>query len=302
MSRRPLRATATATVAATAAAALLLGGCTIGDVGGEAGASESTATATTGDGRPNPTRGARGAEGRDSLAAAVDDIAARYSGQVGVALANPGDTSTDAPETLGDLAGDVAWSTSKVPVAVAAIRATGAADANVTAAITASDNAAAEAVWASLGDPASAAQAATEVLRDGGDTATSINAERVRPEFTAFGQTEWAVADQAVFGANLPCIDGGAAVLEPMAAIAADQRYGLGTIDGARYKGGWGPDLSGKYLVREFGVLPTGEGHIGVAIAARPGDGTYATGQAMLGELAAAIQRHLPAGGTCRDR
>ena len=182
---------------------------------------------------------------------------------------------------------------------MASIRATGAADANVTAAITVSDNAAAEAVWASLGDPATAAQAATDVLRDGGDTATEVNAERVRPEFTAFGQTEWAVADQAVFGANLPCIDGGGAVLEPMSAIAADQRYGLGTIDGARYKGGWGPDESGRYLVREFGVLPTDDGHVGVAVAVRPGDGTYATGQAMLGELAAAIQRHLPAGGTC---
>ena len=297
MSRRPARAA----VAATAAAALLLGGCTIAVDDGDAGASESNAPATTDDGRPNPTRGTaeRGGAGRGDLAAEVEDIAARYSGQVGVALANPGDTSGDTPETLGDLGSDVAWSTSKVPIAVASIRATGAADGNVTAAITVSDNAAAEAVWASLGDPATAAQAATDVLRDGGDTATEVNAERVRPEFTAFGQTEWAVADQAVFGANLPCIDGGGAVLEPMSAIAADQRYGLGTIDGARYKGGWGPDESGRYLVREFGVLPTDDGHVGVAVAVRPGDGTYATGQAMLGELAAAIQRHLPAGGTC---
>ena len=284
-------------VAATAAAALLLAGCTIELDDGDVAASESTATATTDDGRPNPTRGAAEPEG--NLAAEVEDIAARYPGQVGVALADPGATSDDAPETIGDLGSDVAWSTSKVPIAVASIRATGVADANVTAAITVSDNAAAEAVWASLGDPATAAQVATDVLRNGGDTTTDVNAERVRPEFTTFGQTEWAVADQAVFGANLPCIDGGDAVLEPMSAIAADQRYGLGTIDGARYKGGWGPDESGRYLVREFGVLPTADGHVGVAIAVRPGDGTYATGQAMLGELAAAIQRHLPAGGTC---
>ena len=106
MSRRPARAA----VAATAAAALLLGGCTIAVDDGDAGASESNAPATTDDGRPNPTRGTaeRGGAGHGDLAAEVEDIAARYSGQVGVALANPGHTSGDTPETLGDLGSDVA--------------------------------------------------------------------------------------------------------------------------------------------------------------------------------------------------
>ena len=84
-----------------------------------------------------------------------------------------------------------------------------------------------------------------------------------------------------------------------MGAIADDQRYGLGTIPGARFKGGWGPDESGMYLVRQFGTIAVDGGEVGVAIAARPADGTYATGQAMLTEIAAAVQRHMPAGGSC---
>lgn len=210
-----------------------------------------------------------------------------------------GDGDTGAPQAAGDLVADVAWSTSKVPIAIASVRATGATDANVNAAITVSDNAAAEAMWASLGDPYAAAAATDAVLRDGGDPVTRTNPERLRPEFTAFGQTQWALADQATFGANLTCIDGGGPVVEAMGNIAADQRYGLGTIPGARFKGGWGPDASGTYLVRQFGTIAVEGGEVGVAIAARPADGTYESGQAMLTEIAGAVLRHMPAGGTC---
>lgn len=244
-------------------------------------------------------------EARDSgpslakLQETISSVEANYGGSAGAAVVAPGQTA-DRAASAGSLTNDVAWSTSKVPVAIAAVRNHG-VDSNVTAAITASDNAAAEAMWASLGDPATASSAATQVLRDGGDSQTAINGQRVRPEFTAFGQTQWALANQATFGANMQCIAGGAEVVSLMHEIAADQSYGLGTIAGAAFKGGWGPDTAGAYLVRQFGVIPAdtpGE-YVGVAIAAKPGDGTYATGQAMLNEIAAALSAQPVKGGTC---
>ena len=303
-------------LAAMLAGGLALGGCTLpggtggGDDGDDGGAVAGSSAVD--DGRPNPTppddEGGAGEGGNvpdgatGDLAAEIDAIIAARGGQAGAAGARPGsagDGGAGAPQVAGDLVADVAWSTSKVPIAIAAVRATGAADANVNAAITVSDNAAAEAMWASLGGPYAAAAATDAVLRDGGDPVTRTNPERIRPEFTAFGQTQWALADQAAFGANLTCIDGGGPVVEAMGDIAADQRYGLGTIPGARFKGGWGPDASGTYLVRQFGTIAVDGGEVGVAIAARPADGTYESGQAMLTEIAGAVLRHMPAGGTC---
>ena len=303
-------------LAAMLAGGLALGGCTLpggtggGDDGDDGGAVAGSSVVD--DGRPNPTppddEGGAGEGGNvpdgatGDLAAEIDAIIAARGGQAGAAVAQPGsagDGGAGAPQVAGDLVADVAWSTSKVPIAIASVRATGAADANVNAAITVSDNAAAEAMWASLGDPYAAAAATDAVLRDGGDPVTRTNPERIRPEFTAFGQTQWALADQAAFGANLTCIDGGGPVVEAMGDIAADQRYGLGTIPGARFKGGWGPDASGTYLVRQFGTIAVDGGEVGVAIAARPADGTYESGQAMLTEIAGAVLRHMPAGGTC---
>ena len=303
-------------LAAMLAGGLALGGCTLpgGAGGGDDGDDGAAAAGSSAvdDGRPNPTppndeggadEGGNVPDGATGdLAAEIDAIIAARGGQAGAAVARPGsagDGGAGAPQVAGDLVADVAWSTSKVPIAIASVRATGAADANVNAAITVSDNAAAEAMWASLGGPYAAAAATDAVLRDGGDPLTRTNPERIRPEFTAFGQTQWALADQATFGANLTCIDGGVPVVEAMGNIAADQRYGLGTIPGARFKGGWGPDASGTYLVRQFGTIAVDGGEVGVAIAARPADGTYESGQAMLTEIAGAVLRHMPAGGTC---
>lgn len=291
---------------------LLLGGCTLpggtvvkhDDEGNGGGRGDHAASPTADDSRPDPTPPDVPEEAQGDLAAEIDAILDTWGGHAGVALAVPGaDGEAAAPQVAGDLESDVAWSTSKVPVAIAAVRQARAADAsiqaNVNAAITVSDNATAEALWAGLGDPATAAAASTTVLRDGGDAVTTINAERIRPEYTAFGQTPWALPDQARFGAHLTCLDGAGPVVEAMGAIADDQRYGLGAIPGARFKGGWGPDESGMYQVRQFGTIAVDGGEVGVAIAARPADGTYATGQAMLTEIAAAVHRHMPAGGSC---
>lgn len=62
---------------------------------------------------------------------------------------------------------------------------------------------------------------------------------------------------------------------------------GQASIAGARFKGGWGPDESGGYMVRQMGCVPQAgvDGCVGVAVLARPADGTYGTAQQMLNSM-----------------
>ena len=120
--------------------------------------------------------------------------------EVGVAVALP-----DRTYVLGRWRCGVAWSTIKVPLAIAALRKVGpgARDLAV-AAITESDNPASEQMWSLLGDPADAARQVGSVITDGGDTATVVESHRIRPGYTAFGQTQWTLERQARFAAALP--------------------------------------------------------------------------------------------------
>ena len=77
-------------------------------------------------------------------------------------------------------------------------------DARRRAAITESDNAAAESIWEGLGDPVTAARKVEDVLKEAGDS-TTVQSQKVRPEFTAFGQTYWPLIDQARFLAFAVC-------------------------------------------------------------------------------------------------
>ena len=62
------------------------------------------------------------------------------------------------------------------------------------AAITRSDDEAAEQLSASLGDPTTAAAKTDAVLRDNGDP-TVVQSRTVKPGFTAFGRAIWSLAD-----------------------------------------------------------------------------------------------------------
>ncbi len=247
--------------------------------------------------------GASDSSGADSDFAALTQ---GLSGSSGIAYLPVGSTGT--PTTLGGWSSGVAWSTMKVPVAIAAVRADGARPSSATTAllrraITASDNAAAEGLWSRLGSGAKAAAATTAVLRDGADRATVVPATRTRPGFTAFGQSVWSLSQQTRFAAALPCVKGAAPVLSLMGQVTSSQRWGLGTLGAsARFKGGWGPGTSGGYLVRQFGVitLPRG-GQLAVALASEPADGSFATGTANLTVMARWLQARLGSlrGGSC---
>ncbi|MDD7812794.1 hypothetical protein PP713_09510 [Mycobacterium sp. CSUR Q5927] len=218
----------------------------------------------------------------EPLQAGFTRLATTIPANVGIAYAPVGQNSAG---TLGNLQNGVAWSTIKVPLAIAAIHANRPNAQDLAArAVTASDNDAAEKLWSELGPAPQAAQQVQAVLRAGGDVGTAVESRRLRPEFSAFGQTQWPLARQAVFAAHLPCMGVAAPVYSLMNNTIPNQRWGLASI-GAPTKGGWGPGPGGGYLVRQFGVVGTPHGQLAVALAAEPKDGSFDSGVAALNQM-----------------
>ena len=210
-----------------------------------------------------------GADVTAELTSAVDQVVAAHGGTAAVSMGE---------STAGDASSFASWSTMKVPVAIAALKEHPEMTVEATNAIEVSDNGAADMLW-----NATTPEAVEAVLAEGGAPVT-VERNITRPGFSAFGQTQWSVADQARFASNLGCVAGSGPVLEMMGNVA--QNYGLGTIPGARFKGGWGPSISGAYEVRQLGLVPDAAGRtIPVAIAASAADGTYESAQVMLTQL-----------------
>jgi hypothetical protein len=235
---------------------------------------------------------------RDSgdLESSFAEVTRASGAKVGVAIAPIGNGS--APKLFGDQSLLPAWSTIKVPLAMAALRGSQLVTGAARAAITQSDNAAAEELWESLGDPGTAAGKVESVLSEAGDP-TTVESRRVRPEFSAFGQTRWPLASQASFLAAAGCDARNGPVLDLMNQIASDQRWGLGKLPGARFKGGWGPSPSGQYIVRQIGIVDTQSGKVAVALAAAPASGSFADGVSAMNSVAAWLGVHnaqLPSG------
>jgi len=226
------------------------------------------------------------------LEANFADLASRLHAKIGLAVSAVGSTQT--PSTLGDWQSGPAWSTIKVPLAIAGLRADNSSTPSVQmkAAITESDNAAAESIWQGLGDPATAAAKVQEVLREYGDF-TTVESRKIRPEYTAFGQTQWSLSNQALFLASAACDSRNAPIFGLMEQVEPDQSWGIGTIAGTQFKGGWGPSLAGNYLVRQIGILSTGNRKTAVAIAAEPASGSFADGTQDLNEVANWLNDHL---------
>lgn len=206
--------------------------------------------------------------------ASFDRLAATLPGAEGIAVSSVG--TGQKVYRAGPLQTGVAWSTAKVPVAMAALEAGAGSRADVTKAITASDNAAAERLWQALGGGTAAATATDAQLRAAGDTRTITQPEVLRQGFTAFGQTDWRLTDQARFMAGLRCADTGPDVLTLMGQVVPGQRWGLGTTGtSAQFKGGWGPGIrpgqGGGWLDRQMGIIEVGGTPIAVAIATTAG-------------------------------
>lgn len=220
------------------------------------------------------------------LQLAVDNAISAYGGSAGIAFSD-GDTEVSA----GDMTPYAAWSTIKVPIAIAALRNDPSRSENVTAAIQWSDNAAAEALWGSLGAPEEAGLITGGVLAEGG-VQIPVNTVVTREGFSSFGQTMWSTSDQARFSANLACIPGSETVLQNMAQIEPSQSWGIGRLPQAQFKGGWGPDPDGSYSARQFGMTTdpgTGQTRA-LAIIVRSGSGNFNDAQMMADALISEVQ------------
>ncbi|WP_245568728.1 hypothetical protein [Nocardia concava] len=228
----------------------------------------------------------------------VNTLAPTLPGKVGLAVLPVGG---DKVVALGDWTSGPGWSSMKVPLTLAALRKNPGNQVAAINAIEYSDNAAADTLWQSLGSPEVAAQTVQDVLREGGDTQTTVPATRTRSEYSAFGQADWSLANQLKFTAKLPCLPQSEVVTSLMGKISSSQRWGLGNLDGAVFKGGWGPDTSGNYLVRQLGLIPVDGGQIAIVIATQPNSGSFDDGTAILTKIANLINEHLEElkGGTC---
>ena len=258
---------------------------------------QATTNGPTG-GTPSQGSSGGGVKNHPLLSAADRASFARLAGQlpgaegVAVSLAGVGHPVS----SVGSLRTGVAWSTAKVPVAMAAIRGGVGSSANLVPAITASDNAAAERLWSALGSGTTAAARVTAQIRAAGDAHTMVQAQRLRAGYTAFGQTDWALADQARFVAGMRCVAAGRQVLALMSQVVPGQRWGLGsTGHPAQFKGGWGPGVSpgaaNGWMDRQMGVLQIQGKPLAVAIATTAGD--HGIGTQNLTRLANWVATHV---------
>ena len=193
--------------------------------------------------------------------ASFQRLAASLGGESGLAVSGVG---LGRPvERVGALRGGSAWSTAKVPIAMAVVDAGGQAtqQTDLAQAITASDNAAATRLWTSLGPPETAAEAANAQLRAAGDTRTNIESRPLLASYTPFGQTGWSLRDQAKFAAGMPCTAAGVQVLGLMGQVVGGQQWGLGaTGPEAAVQGRLGPGVTPRRRRRLPGS-PAGHRH-----------------------------------------
>lgn len=192
---------------------------------------------------------------RTQLDRAVDKAARKYHAKVGVAI-----SAGDVTIAVGDKGKGPVWSTIKVPIAIAALK-DGADKSLVDLAIKESDNDAAYSLWSQVQwHEGSADKAVEELLEDYGSHADIHN--------TAFGYSTWSLKDQAVFGAELPCIEEADYVHKVLKDIVSWQKIGLSKEKRTRAKSGWGLDEDeNEYTYRQFGVHEVTGKRVGVALS-----------------------------------
>lgn len=221
----------------------------------------------------------------DDLAELTREVNAEHGGTTGIAVSHPDGVVAAGAEGLAS-----AWSTIKVPIAIAAAQEGTATDWLIDAAITESDNSASTQLWNSLNGEVRAAHAVEQVMwRAGGPG--DVRSAVTHLEGGPYGNSTWPLASQAQFATQLPCVPGAEPVYDAMARIAEWQDDGLGRLDGAHFKGGWSEEMAQPdgytYTYRQFGTVPASNGGVvGLAIIAHPEDGTHETAAAMLDDLA----------------
>jgi hypothetical protein len=239
-------------------------------------------------------------------------LSATLPGRVELAVAPLG---TGSAQVLGEDTPAHGWSTAKVPVLVALLRARGTQGLTARenlwarAAITESDNQSILDLFGELEHTAGGLSGAStyvqELLRSSGDTETVVATASPPPgAVTTFGQTEWRPSEAVKFfralgrGCLLPA-DENSRVLNLMESITPSESWGLGSagFGSVAFKGGWGPEASGGYLVRQSGIIDAGSSRgVAVSIVAFPsgnGSASFSSGTQMLTATAVWLRHEL---------
>jgi beta-lactamase class A len=231
-------------------------------------------------------------------------LASSLPGHVELALLPLG--SGEAVALGGDQAAH-GWSTTKVPVLVALMRAsnglTGEEQDLARSAITASDNQSILSLFGHLqrlaGGLGGASHYVEQELRASGDSETVIATAPPPPgAATTFGQTLWRPSEAVRFFRALAddCLlppSQTSYVLRLMKNIEASESWGLGSagLGSVAFKGGWGPESNG-YLVRQSGIVDPGS-PAGVAVALVAFAPSFSAGTEIITRTASWLKSHL---------
>lgn len=240
-------------------------------------------------------------------------LAATLGGEAGLAVAPLGEGPI---QKLGALQDGHAWSTMKVPVLttlLADYEQSGRTlspqeNTDATLALKQSDNAAAEALFGQLeqlhGGLVGASEAVQQTLAAAGDTNTHINTAPNDEGFTTWGQSLWPPTGEVLFYRALArgCLVDArdtAYVLGLMRQVIPEQRWGAGAAGYPSslplgFKGGWGPDPEGDYLVRQTAIVGSRDTGYVLSMIAQPSGGTFADGIGMLTSIGTWAREHLP--------
>ncbi len=239
-------------------------------------------------------------------------LTAQLPGRLELAVAPIGSGST---EVLGSNEPAHGWSTTKVPVLVALLKARGERGldrltaqqlALARSAITESNNESVLALFADLeqmkGGLVGASRYIQGLFRASGDSETVVSVAPPPPgAVTTFGQTEWRPSESVKFfralavGCLIPSGET-SYVLNLMEHIESSESWGLGSAGfrSIAFKGGWGPSPSGAYLVRQSAIIDPGSSRaVAVSVVAFPNSGSFSTGVEMLGRAGTWLRREL---------
>ena len=184
--------------------------------------------------------------------------------------------------------GGNAWSTLDVVIALAVIRNAKQpedVDYLLNRAISQSSPAGDEALWAYLGDASTAAAKTTTKLRIFGDLETEVATSSSTHPAAPFNDTNWSNTGQALSIASMYCLDDTWPILSRLNQPA--NPWGLETLARTPVKSGGGQLSNGSMEVRQLGLVLLADGNrIGVGLSAVADDGTAATAQNAITELA----------------
>jgi hypothetical protein len=264
------------------------------------------ALAATESKRSSSVRATAGSLLGSDASASFQQLTSTLPGRVELAVTPLGSGSR---EILGEDEPAHGWSTTKVPVLVALLRARGSEGLTsqeqqwAQAAITESDNQSVLGLFGDLerlkGGLVGASEYIDSVLRLSGDSTTVVATAPPPPgAITTFGQTEWSPGDAVKFfrALALSCLlpsSETSYVLGLMENIEPSESWGLGSagFGSVAFKGGWGPESAG-YLVRQSGIIDPGSSG-GVAVAIVAFAPSFSAGTEMLTQTSTWLAHHL---------